>query len=719
MLKRKYSSKSLKKNVKQQEYNSLEVTPLKYTVKSIDVESALSEHKIDLELEGDGIDDAENTEKYFINKITKIDENIPPPRPGMQAWPKLPEHIKGIDQSFFREPDFVASTDTQSFKENFVKRAKELKWVHKKGLWQIPRHLFGTVGLSLTGVGVVYNIKKHKRVEPEEIGFCTDFSRQVHLLFPGHHYEPNPTHGKIQTYLMNKERIHYLNRGHIIRVQPGKYVVATINNQYVLLKPKDKDVGIHMLDEPSFKFIATINQNKQDIVYGPINIITVMPNQVAKIHIDNKPYVLFPGVHEIQSGTFKFSGFSAQSVSFDFGAIHHYYVKPGKIGMVKVNNTASFLNGSCSQNGSYWFYTSKFFSKEPANPYEEQINFDPLTRVLIDSTKTGIFKDGNGTLKILDSGTHVIALPNIFKASIPNKIFNHTVDVKAITQDPLDVKLKLVLSYQVSDPIKACIMFPKFKDLQQAVIDQSVATVCDIIKNMRLENALLVNVKDDEKNDMPVNTGENVKKKWHQTSDEYKSTLAKNLSDNYGVHLNLKQWGYHTFDLADQKQQDQLTKAVYQRAQNRAKESEYKAKQQLAKIEKERIRIETESEMQKKVLEAKTSSQVNEIKINMQVEEINRIAKAKAQEIIIISEAERQATKNYPERLDMKSKELVANALKGANLIITGSGSNSTGACGALMMQLFNNQLLSSNVKRVKQDNKEVIKNNQHRHNNL
>jgi len=214
--------------------------------------------EVDLDIEGDGIDDETHQMSSFLKAIGTGCPGLAPPNPKKdKTWPELPEDVRGIDDRFFRDPDLMTDgKDSSDFMKKFLEGANNLGWIHKRGVGTHLQRYSGGILLSLTGLGGLYLWCKYKRINVGQIGFCTDVNESVRLLLPGHHCEYNPTHGAVVTFQIIQDYITFLRRAHIVRVHPGEYVVVKLNDQYRLLKPgQNHSVGVHMFDDPKFEFV--------------------------------------------------------------------------------------------------------------------------------------------------------------------------------------------------------------------------------------------------------------------------------------------------------------------------------------------------------------------------------------------------------------------------------------------------------------------------------
>lgn len=662
--------------------------------------------KVDLEVEGDGIDDQSHMASNFLKDIGTGNPEIKAPNPKTdRSWPPLPDDVQGINNRFFRKPDFVtdgSGGNDEQFLKNFYKRAQDLGWIHKRWfVTKVLKHL-GFAGLSLTGVGAWWVAHRYKRVLPGQIGFCTDLSKNVRILKPGMHCEYGLGRGETVTHALVKDFITYLDRAYIVRVHPGEYVVVKINDQYSLLEPGDNhSVGVHMFDDPTFEFIQRVKQTSPAILAGPINIITVPPGRLARILIQNRPYILFEGQHRITSGLLEFGerilseedkkerkqvnpnshqlhtdqdvGFSHLKDTFLYHLIGKVYVKPGEVVGLQINRRAVFLDIP----GDYWFYSDQIEISKAVPMTINQFKFSCLLRVYIKENEFGVVQKADGALEILHNGCHVVEEPNKFLVALPKTVqFREVRGTEGITMDPFDVVFNFTTAYKIVDPFKAYLLGSQminccsneakscdndtFRTIDNTIRTSCTRTMQEIVRHLVFKDMMLLHrmSKEDLVDDEKKLSGENMlhvlqdddlqpgslKSQFKNVSRQAVKTLASTLLDVFGVELVVSDFGISKLDLKNDHEQQELNKAAFEAAKAKAILVKAENDKKLQEYKKEMAEIEAKTVVAQKLIEAKSSGEIARLNATAKADELRLMTEAKAEELEIMTKAKAKKT---------------------------------------------------------------------------
>lgn len=659
--------------------------------------------RVDLEIEGDGIDDEFHQAANFLKDIGTGSPELQAPNPkNDSSWPPLPEEVRGINARFFRKPDFVtdgAGGNDEKYAKEFYKKADDLGWIRTRNVLQKGLKHICCALIGATGVGGVWLYYRYRRVHHGEIGFCTDLDESVRLLKPGMHMEYHPFRGRTARHSVVKDYITFMNRGHIVRVHPGEYVVVKTNDQYQLLEPGDDHaVGVHMFDDPTFEFIQRVKQTSPAILAGPINIITVPPGCLARILIQNRPYILFEGQHRITSGLLEFGerilsaedraerknhknpnahkldgnqdvGFSHLRDTFLYHLIGKVYVKPGSVVGVQINRRAVFLDIP----GDYWFYSDQIEISEAQPLTVDQFKFSSLLRVYIKENEFGVVQKADGALEILHNGCHVVEEPNKFLVSLPKTVqFREIRGNEGITMDPFDVVFNFTTAYKITDPFKAYLLGSQMirthaeeaKNCNNDIfgtIDNTIRTSCtrtmqEIVRHLVFKDMMLLHrmSKEDLLDDEAKHHGENnlhalqdddlqpgsLKSQFQNVSKASIRVLAKTLLDVFGVELIVADFGISKLDLKNQKEQDQLNKAAFEAAKARAILVKAENDKKLAQYTKEMAEIQAKTRVAEKLIEAKSSGEIATLNAQAKADERRLMAQSVADEKRLMAQAE-------------------------------------------------------------------------------
>jgi hypothetical protein len=660
--------------------------------------------RVDPEIEGDGIDDEFHQAANFLKDIGTGSPDLRAPNPKMdKTWPPIPEDVQGIDARFFRKPDFITDgADDSKYNQDFMAKANQLGWLHSRNFAEKGWRRFWCGAIACTGVGAFWIGHRYKRIHHGEIGFCTDINESVRLLKPGMHCEYNPTHGKTFTHAIVKDYISFMDRAHIVRVHPGEYVVVKNNDQYSLLEPGDNHaVGVHMFDDPTFEFVQRVKQTSPAILAGPINIITVPPGRLARILIQNRPYILFEGQHKITSGLLNFGerilsaedraerkhknpnahkldqnkevGFSHLKDTFLYHLIGKVYVKPGQVVGVQINRRAVFLDIP----GDYWFYSDQIEISKAVPMTIDQFQFSSLLRVYIKENEFGVVQKADGALEILHNGCHVVETPNKFLVSLPKTVqFREVRKTEGITMAPLDVVFNVTMAHKIVEPFKAYLLGSQMitchaeeaKKCENDIfrtIDNTIRTSCtrsmqEIVRHLIFKDMMLLHrmSKEDLIDDEKKHNGENMlhhlqnddmqpgslKSQFQNVSKASVRVLAKTLLDVFGVELIVADFGISKLDLKNQEEQNTLNRAAFEAAKARTILVKAENDKRLAEYKKEMAEIVAKTRVAEKLIEAKSSGQIAKLNAMARAEERTLGAQAQAEELKIMTAAQANET---------------------------------------------------------------------------
>jgi regulator of protease activity HflC (stomatin/prohibitin superfamily) len=276
-----------------------------------------------------------------------------------------------------------------------------------------------------------------------------------------------------------------INHGsiHIIRVQPGQIAKIQLNNKPHFLYSREQP---YVFNSVYFNFLGFVDQFSNYIEHGVARIIRVQPGKVAKIWLDNKPYLL-PAKNEpyfFNSPYIKYDGIeSLMSEHIQHGTIHIVRVPQGKIAKVWDGQRAQLLSSSEQP----YVFNSPYFSLEP-NSKNPLINFEdasdnlivhgPIKRI-IPSTNTVAVTYDNGQLCILHPSTNGNPITIISPTHIVEDFLR--IDMQTLvfpsertmarrrseekqsnpdeinyeifrTKDGLPIGVKLLIVYRITDP---------------------------------------------------------------------------------------------------------------------------------------------------------------------------------------------------------------------------------------------------------------------------
>jgi hypothetical protein len=158
----------------------------------------------------------------------------------------------------------------------------------------------------------------------------------------------------------------------IVRALPGTLAKVTVNNVPYLLPHREEP---YVFKTFNFQYDGAENEAKNNIDYGYHHLVRVPPGQVAKVIKNNIPEFLHPkednNHHYIESNGFQFNGFSNQTANYiQNGNKHFVRVPPGKFAKVVVDGIPKLLSPP-EDNKAHEFTTANFIF-DPARDYVDQ-----------------------------------------------------------------------------------------------------------------------------------------------------------------------------------------------------------------------------------------------------------------------------------------------------------------------------------------------------------
>lgn len=301
--------------------------------------------------------------------------------------------------------------------------------------------------------------------------------------------------------------------------------------------------------------------------------------------------------------------------------ICHYVVRPGELGCIQVDGKTTFVD----KPDSLWIKSSyaKYMPVVPLK--QEETVFGPLTRIVVDDYRKGLIRDSKGDLVVLPSGVHIIEQPEVHLTTVSGEWNHCRQEMKAITADPLDVRLRMTMTYHVVDPI-AFFKAGEPDEARRMVENMAQSVMSEIIRHMRFEETLKRFHKEDNNDgDEKGEPGEQVPaqvihKQWKELSTEFTSNFKRILMRDFGIEMDESLWGFQDFDLVDQKLQDQLSAAVLARSKARAERVRLQLTKDTASVKMENAKIEAEREKYEQTLKAKTKKDVDLLNVQSQQE---------------------------------------------------------------------------------------------------
>jgi len=609
----------------------------------------------------DGVNDSQNTTvNKFLDDAFNGEYSGPPP--DARSWPKLDDSLYATSRNYFVKPDLYLtdtgvahrsdseeeSTDTYEVTLMKILEEKELYVKRSHGGRAVATGLLGA-----TGIGLLYVWIKTRKIRPGQIGMFYTLSDKARAVKSGWSYEPNPFHGSFKVFNLNQPHINFNNHVHIVRVPAGHVALCKSNGSPAFLKAgPNNTVGFHVIVDSQFELLQTVRVDKAYFSNESLHIFTVQPGHVRAVLIDRKPHVLFPGRHVIECSTLSLPRNQQDDLGLDRSfsvadLIHYVVVNPGQVGGIRIGDHACFIQEPVRM----WFYSRVADVMAPVPIEQAKVEFQNLTRIVVNDYNMGLIQDTQGRLVVLREGVHVLCKPNIHLATICTE-WNHVrVPIKAITADPLDVKCVLTFAWSVVNPI-AHYKAGNDDERKKTITELARSCMSQIIRHMRFEETLRFNARTDDGREEHHRTdplvprdmvddekhganqpGENeglvpaqmLERQFNIISKRFTDDLREVLLRDFGVRMDEKVWGFQDFDLVDQQFQEKLVGAVVARSEARAKRVQLDLKQetadtnkQIARLEAEQRQLEgrlaAETERHTKLMEAETEQAVLDAK---------------------------------------------------------------------------------------------------------
>lgn len=594
----------------------------------------------------DGVNDTQNTSvDQFLHDA--FQGNYRPPDDEAKTWPKVDDALYSQSRNYFVAPDLYLTdtgiahrnvatdepTEPKDYEDVLLDILKERGLYVKRSGGTHAARAVSTFFLCATGVGAFYVANKTRQIRPGHMAMFYTLSNKPRMVKSGWSYEPNPFHGNYTVFNLNQPYINFQNHVHIVRVPAGHVALCKSNGSPAFLQAgPNNTVGFHVVVDPQFELLETVRDDTPYYSNASLHVFTVQPGHVRAVLIDRKPHVLFPGRHVIECSTLSLPRGQRDDLSLDCSfsvsdLIHYVVVNPGQVGGIRIGDHACFIQEPVRM----WFYSRVTNVMAPVPIDQSKVEFQHLTRVIVNDYNMGLIQDTRGRLVVLREGVHVLCKPNIHLATISTE-WNHVrVKMDAITADPLDVKCTLTFAWHVTNPIAHYKAGPA-NEVAETITQLARSCMSQIIRHMRFEETLRFNARsddgreqhlrkeplvprdmlDDKKHDDQPGEDEGMvpaqmlERQFNIISKRFTDDLREVLTRDFGAEMDDKVWGFQDFDLKDQQFQEKLTGAVVARSEARAKRVELDLKKETADTNKQIARLEAEQRQLEAKLAAET-----------------------------------------------------------------------------------------------------------------
>jgi regulator of protease activity HflC (stomatin/prohibitin superfamily) len=302
------------------------------------------------------------------------------------------------------------------------------------------------------------------RVRPGHVGLAT-INKAPIILDAGMHFVVEPTFELVDIKSVNDDLIE-LGPVKIIRVGPGMVGLATRNGQPLLL-----DVGVHFINEPSFKMEVQPFRRQDDalITLGPVNVILVPRGKIVPVVVNGEGHFLLEGRHTINQARFTLNcavkdgriAYKNLTDEYVFAGTRHRIVVPrGKLGLALEKGEPVIY-----EPGSMHLVNSPLFEyKGSVDVTKQVVEHGSLKIVIVKDGQVGITYN-NGVLELLQTGRHHITAETHILAGFVStgQQTLRIAEVTGMTLDNVELAFDAAICIRVVDAQKAVTMLASGK----------------------------------------------------------------------------------------------------------------------------------------------------------------------------------------------------------------------------------------------------------------
>ena len=484
----------------------------------------------------------------------------------------------------------------------------------------------------------------------------------------GRHKQTEPLIGDFGVYIVN------VPQGQLARVWSGN-------------TPRLLNEGSHVVRDSLFRAGTPllVKRSEQVIEHGTIHIIRVPQGSIGKVLIDSKPFLLpyRKAPYAFYTPFFKFEGFVQESEPYiGFGSIHLIRVPAGSVAKVWIGSKPQLLE---YREEPYFFDDSQLRLERVKIGREEKL-FENAQKKHIQHGSINRLRPGvNGEVELAivqhdgdiylidrfttidDPNQAVIGFVNmgiqthVFpsketreerKRENPKATLEEVVFEPMTTRDSLKIGLKLLVAFQISDPLRLLKKL-RMNDIVTHVENLAVSDMARAVQNSTSQNFLNSSTKhpdDLQEHEMSI-------------TDRVRAELARHLDD---CGLKLVRFNIEESKVLDEELAKELAKQSLIAAAACAQQAVI---EQTTAIARSKAEIEA---MARKVRQ----DQDNQIVISAAKAklEADRIS---AETAVIHAEAERQVTemrgevfRRYPAMVQLEMAKAQMSALRGWKLVL-------------------------------------------------
>lgn len=323
------------------------------------------------------------------------------------------------------------------------------------------------------------------RVGPSEVGLAFEHSTMPVLLAPGLHVYNEPSFRFDKTVDVKEP---YVQHGtfHILQVKRGSYALVWESPT----QPRILRQGNYVVASPAFRFEKFTAVEETYIKHGTIFIIQVPKGHLAKVMENVTPKMLPEGVHMLDHPNFHFEGLEVlSSAVIRHGTITRFRVSQGQVGLATWQNEAIFVEIP----GTYEVDSPDFIYHEAKSVSSKLLQNGNKKVVTVFSGEVGLSYRA-GCLDVLQPGRHIISAADHYFDSFlsTQQIAMRLADasggedlIVAETKDFVKVGICADIFYSIADAAKTIMRVGK-EGVQTLVMETAIGTLTNIIRSTAL-----------------------------------------------------------------------------------------------------------------------------------------------------------------------------------------------------------------------------------------
>jgi regulator of protease activity HflC (stomatin/prohibitin superfamily) len=526
---------------------------------------------------------------------------------------------------------------------------------------------------------------------------------------------------------VNQNKLFYGAEGsYVLNVPMGHYAKAWSDNKPILYGQ-----GTHVIHSATFKFIEEdiVKQSKNYIEHGTIHILRVPAGYLAKIRLNNVPYILpaqkTPYIFNHPAFDMENDPYVKESESYiQHDTIHILRVPSGTIAKVSLGSHAFLLE---AQKDPY-IYNSPVFSLEKANKSlyfkasSRLIEHGSIKRLLPHTGEVAVTHD-NGTLRVFpppqDGQPILITSPNhsidgFLTTGLQTKTFpsegtkkrllqenpQATVDEFSheifTTSDSLKLGVLLVVAYRIADPERALAILSNEEKILEHIENLARTDMGRAVKSCSSQQFLVSFQNQIKKADIEIKQSESnpfIPPPFMGVQDDVRHKLGEELKE-YGIEL--VRFNIESYKIMDEGIAKEMEKQSLNTAKTNAKEGTLEANYRIGKREAEQaaeiLRIQTvqqnqvitstataqleaaKQQSEKEILAATAQAEAGLRNATAKAQGDLRKAEAEAKGIIIKAEADKKANemrgevfRNNPQLFEYEMTKINVEAFQKSN----------------------------------------------------